>query len=273
MILKDFERFLYHIPTAVGTEESAIKPYWEEAENRLKTELLGESLYAHIENLNTGDIVVIAETVVSLWAYQLAIPFADLIQTPTGFGIVNNQNLVPASKDRVDRLIEQTKFRLSISRDALIRIVFNDDELRGLWSEFELFEQFTSIVYITGSDLSRFSNTKVIFGTLDSSRTNILQLQDELSKYISPEYITTLFMKFRNAGMHEYDKKVFLQMQIIIGLMLQKLEVYPMIEKLVNYMVENIEQFPDFETSQAYKLKIGSKYENRLSDRTFFFGG
>lgn len=34
-----------------------------------------------------------------------AVPQLDLILTPNGFGIVNNQNIVPASKERVDRLL------------------------------------------------------------------------------------------------------------------------------------------------------------------------
>ena len=34
-----------------------------------------------------------------------ALPALDLILTPNGFGVVNNANVVPASRDRVDRLL------------------------------------------------------------------------------------------------------------------------------------------------------------------------
>ena len=38
-------------------------------------------------------------------AYKNAIPSLDLVLTPNGFGIVSNQNVAPASKERVERLL------------------------------------------------------------------------------------------------------------------------------------------------------------------------
>ena len=34
-----------------------------------------------------------------------AVPQLDLILTPNGFGIVSNQNVIPASKERIERLL------------------------------------------------------------------------------------------------------------------------------------------------------------------------
>lgn len=36
-----------------------------------------------------------------------AVPHLDLVLTPTGFGVVSNQNVAPASADRVERLRQQ----------------------------------------------------------------------------------------------------------------------------------------------------------------------
>ena len=273
MIFKDFDKFVQYIPTAAGTEAAAMETFLQEAEIWIKNELLGTPLYSHIEGLENTDVVRAAEVVICLKAYLSAIPFADLIQTPNGFAVVSNSNHAPASKERVERLIEFVKLRLSKNQDNLITIIFHDNTFHDKWSKSDLFERFTSIVYLTGRDLDRFANVSVTFGTLDSAHGNILLQQDELSKYISPEYMTILFKKFRECSMTGFDKKVFVQLKVLVGLMLQKMETYPMIEKLVNFMVENIGEFPDFKTSQTYKLKFGTKYENSPSDTTFFFGG
>ena len=44
-------------------------------------------------------------TIIACDAMRRAIPALDLVLTPNGFGVVQNNNVVPASKERVERLI------------------------------------------------------------------------------------------------------------------------------------------------------------------------
>ena len=48
---------------------------------------------------------VLARQIVCYEAFRRALPHLDVILTPNGFGIVNNQNIVPASKERINRLL------------------------------------------------------------------------------------------------------------------------------------------------------------------------
>ena len=50
-------------------------------------------------------IKVITAKLIASEALRRAIPSLDLVLTPNGFGVVSNQNVAPASKERVDRLI------------------------------------------------------------------------------------------------------------------------------------------------------------------------
>ena len=50
-------------------------------------------------------IKIITAKLVASEALRRAIPSLDLVLTPNGFGVVSNQNVAPASKERVDRLI------------------------------------------------------------------------------------------------------------------------------------------------------------------------
>lgn len=50
-------------------------------------------------------IKTITAKIIASEALRRAIPSLDLVLTPNGFGVVSNQNIAPASKERVDRLI------------------------------------------------------------------------------------------------------------------------------------------------------------------------
>ena len=50
-------------------------------------------------------IKIITAKLIASEAMRRAIPSLDLVLTPNGFGVVSNQNIAPASKERVDRLI------------------------------------------------------------------------------------------------------------------------------------------------------------------------
>ena len=59
---------------------------------------------------------VLARQIVCYEAFRRALPHLDVILTPNGFGIVNNQNIVPASKERINRLLDT----LLENRDAAL---------------------------------------------------------------------------------------------------------------------------------------------------------
>lgn len=52
-----------------------------------------------------------------------AIPSLDLVQTVNGFAVVSNQNLAPASRDRVDRLIAAHRSQRDTAISALIPLL------------------------------------------------------------------------------------------------------------------------------------------------------
>ena len=61
-----------------------------------------------------------AERFICMNTFYNAIPQLDLVLTSTGFGVVNNQNVSPASRDRVEAL---RKLVQQCADDALDRII------------------------------------------------------------------------------------------------------------------------------------------------------
>jgi hypothetical protein len=276
MILNDLEEFTEFVPTAAGSDLNELKPFIEESEYWLKTELFGDDLYEAVSLPETNPAVLrTAKTVVCLHAYLSAIPFVDLIQTPTGFAVVNNTNQSPASKERVERLIAFVEKRLTDTIDRVITSVHLDADLKTEWRKAgPLFERLTEIVYLTTVELKNYSgNKQASYKDLFDCRPAVLALQSEVANYISADYLDELIEKRRRNDLSDFDRHVFSALQSIIGLKLQKADAYALIEKLVNYMLSHPDEFPAYLASAEYQLKISQKYENKKNDPTFFFGG
>lgn len=68
-----------------------------------------------------SDVRLKIERLVATETMIEAIPSLDVVLTPNGFGVVSTQNLTPASKQRVDRLIESMIRVRDNCIDALLR--------------------------------------------------------------------------------------------------------------------------------------------------------
>ena len=95
-------------------------PFLELAEVWVEGTFLSKGVLDFIAGCGDEEVVkVYATKVIVCEAYKNAIPSLDLILTPNGFGVVSNSNIAPASKDRVNRLLDS----LESERDAAIRLL------------------------------------------------------------------------------------------------------------------------------------------------------
>lgn len=91
--------------TSQATElYNRVTPFFDNAKSQLE-----KSVCFKIADMPSNDYVTkCVSNYVCLMAYYLAIPSLDLIWTNTGFGIVSNNTLAPASKERVEALRHNT---------------------------------------------------------------------------------------------------------------------------------------------------------------------
>ena len=98
-LLADFEHTT--LVDIVNTIRNNPEDFAEILEQRVQSSLL--ELPSRDEILMK--LKVTMARIVAFDAFRNTIPHLDLILTPNGFGIVNNYNIAPASKERVERLI------------------------------------------------------------------------------------------------------------------------------------------------------------------------
>ena len=196
MLITTDEELRKYLPNALTTVEGEsslyekVAPYIRKAETWLTRNFLGEEFMAQVETFDEDDeIRSICCHIAALDALRRAIPSLDLVLTPNGFGIVSNQNVVPASADRVNRLIDSLlSNRDDLTSDLLIQLSTNGQWLTSvqaayfgatLWPNLEL-------ATLAGYNSDKWTHYK-------SLRLRAIAIEQELAQdFISEELISRL---------------------------------------------------------------------------------
>lgn len=275
MLINNIDDFVKSIPTAAGSKWSALEPFSNSANATIKAILVGTDLYEYIEGLEAGkELKTTLCNLISFQLYKNAIPFVDLIQTSTGFAVVNNNNQAPASKERVERLILWCDQSIDLHTDLLILQIMSDNAALTEWQKFNGFKKLTDCLFLTGIDFASYSKY--------STRTDFLKIKPDLMtaqntilcEHLSANYVTELISQIRTNSLTELNEQIVDSCKLILSKFSEK-EDYAARELLRNIVVKiekDIDHYPEYKESAEYALKKSQKYENKQSDPTFFFG-
>ena len=115
---KEFEKFVPSLRDGGEEIYKGVAPYLQPAYWRLKNEL-------KVELMNNKAAPYFRRAVYATAAYN-ALPTLDIVATPNGFGVVSNQNIAPASKERVAALRESLRRYKSDCKDQCLERVYKD---------------------------------------------------------------------------------------------------------------------------------------------------
>lgn len=278
MLINSIEDFVKCIPTAKETEWAAIEPYVETAQMDLTLNLLGTDLNTAIIALQADDAVrMAANKLLAMSAYHAAIPFVDVVQTPNGFAVVSNNNLAPASKERVERLVSWCEIQIDTLTDMLIKSVLRSADLLQKWTMFPEFKDIVNCVFVTGFDFASFTNSKEKL-----HRTFLLQHKAQLlvwqenviAPVISKKYLDQLIAEIRTQTFTPGSANVihFCKMALAALHAGEAQQAESLLSKIANVMDGNLDTYSTYASSEEYALKIAPKYGNKADHPTFFFG-
>lgn len=115
---KEFEKFVPSLRDGGEEIYKGVYPYLQPAYWRLKNEL-------KVELMNNKCAPYFRRAVYATAAYN-ALPTLDLVATPNGFGVVSNQNIAPASKERVAAFRESLRQYKSDSKDQCLERYYQE---------------------------------------------------------------------------------------------------------------------------------------------------
>lgn len=265
------EQFERYIPSAVMPDSTVfdrIAEYLEEGESEVKS-LLGANLYADRES--DASLLDMCNRMACLCAYREAIPHLDLVLTENGFGVVSNQNVAPASMQRVNTLRQQVQQSLEDTIDDLL------DYLRGneAWvNTFVAVETFRSLVWNARKQMSYFALPNAHRAQMVELRPKINRAEAKLRHCISPEFFNELCSAVLNRTATNMQNTAIHYCLMVLGADATddpRMACFH-VQKLVEWLDNNIREFPTYANSSAYAANTFEPYRNEKEDPCYFFG-
>ena len=256
-----------HVIATVEGEPTLVEKlcsFLEEAEIWAEQNFLSDELEL------TTDILPYAQKVVAYHAFLTAIPSLDLVLTPTGFGIVNTTTIVPASKERIERL------QLSIEslRDTAIEQLLHRLMPISTWQQTPQGKFFASTLFPTFL-LCRSLNINVhLWQNYQSLHARLIKIESVLAEtYFSHAQMQA----FRAAALAQFRTATPLQEQVIRTLqsyelqLLTDIQVHPQCYyDLVTIIRNHQTEFPAWHSSEVAALYTPKVFDNKKNSSAYW---
>lgn len=196
----------------------------------------------------------------------------DLVLTATGFGVVSTQDTAPASKMRVDALEGELRKKRLVLHSQLLQQLF---KVEG-WSNTEQRRQHVPTLFWSFMMLQHYA------GISDpkpedwyNNVPTILLAHQKLCMHISKEYMEELISQLTSGTVTDSNRIIIQECQTYIGACISQnvrlqSETYM---SLINYLDDNLDQYPAYACSEAFTLNHFKPYENHAEDSAFHFVG
>ena len=230
---------------------------------------------------------VLARQIVCYEAFRRALPHLDVILTPNGFGIVNNQNIVPASKERINCLLDT----LLENRDAALSQVLSLLPAESGWLGTKQAQFFAATM---------FPNMEVTLPLPKPSEGRwmlYLSIREKaivIEQFIAAQYLSVELMDVLRSEVQSGQYRSMLHQKICR--ILQAVEIrclnstdptawmhfappapeafaeeHGALFDIVNTIQSNPEEFPEWHSSATAELYAPPVFENKKESKGFWF--
>ena len=279
---KEFEKFVPSLRDGGEEIYKGIKPYLQPAYWRLKNEL-------KVELMNNKCAPYFRRAVYATAAYN-ALPTLDLVATPNGFGVVSNQNIAPASKERVAAFRESLRQYKSDCKDQCLERYYQAS-IKGL-TEHRENDETNSWIVIPEDTILR---SGVIYSATVARENGITMpdgqpvYEEEMRrleyKLASAEYnIKKLISRkqfYNEMSVSAFGQKLALMLRRLAAMYVMQADrraVKDYENEILDFMEEPYNDIPAESRYEYYHAsaqrelrKNPVRYENRKEDPTYFF--
>lgn len=283
MIIKDESQLRRYLPNAFATVEGEVTlydkvlPYLAESETWLQTGMTGRAVLINLtDRAETDEVRTEACRAVVCNALMHAIPALDVVLTPNGFGIVSNQNLSPASKERVQRLIDTMEMQRDDAVIHLMKFLHTDPN----WRQCEVFPFWSQTLLPEVSVTSELGIFTHQFAEYLALVPRIVAIEAELAEsYFSQELMFHLrryqfgIDRDRLSALDRASRNYLIShiraeiITVLAGGQIRKRAL----EDLVNYIRIRPRIFPQWASSATAQLFSPPVFINRKWANGFFF--
>lgn len=266
----DFEQALPVGVSAHDTVYESISPAIATMLDNYCSMLLGEAGIKRVDSDDGSSLKQYFKMMVCIDAFLSVFRQLDLVLTPTGFGIVSNDTISPASKQRVDALEGQLRTALCRARAMTVKLLCSAEWGRGpeaknfiryLYTEHNFFfsgqgspaktyqdwQAFQTAISDTDEQLRLRFGDDLIDDFLDALRCND---HDRLTVYASAMQLACdVTDKWATMGKAAAVTPMFRRLERLVE---NDAETYALYRSSTAYEIAHIEHFSNKKDSSAY---------------------
>lgn len=266
-----------HIPNIIASVKGEtpfierVAHFLDLAEDWVRTTFTSESTFNTICGYtDSNEIKIICSRLVVANALRRAIPSLDIVLTPNGFGVVSTQNLAPASKPRVDRLVGS----MLAHRDDCIAALLPDLVGASKWLTSPQADFFGSTLFpdlgivdavggATGSKWEKYLEL----------RPQVIDLEASLAEeWLSPGLMSALRSENLRGDLTEKRSVIVRQVKAqILGYLKSGSFSSRRLADIVNRIRENKDDFPEWHRSETAKLFAPPVFRNEKKAKGYWF--
>lgn len=266
-----------HIPNIIASVKGEtpfierLSSFLDLAEDWVKTTFTSESTFNTICGYtDSNEIKIICSRLVVADALRRAIPSLDIVLTPNGFGVVSTQNLAPASKPRVDRLVGSMLAHRDDCIAALLpELVGASKWLTSPQADFfgsTLFPDLGIVDAVGGASGSKWEKYLEL-------RPQVIDLEASLAEeWLSPGLMSALRSENLRGDLTEKRSVIVRQVKAqILGYLKSGSFSSRRLADIVNRIRENKDDFPEWHRSETAKLFAPPVFRNEKKAKGYWF--
>ncbi len=199
-----------------------------------------------------------------------AIPSLDLVQTVNGFAVVSNQNLAPASRDRVDRLIAAHRSQCDTAISALI------PQLAAVakWRDTPPCDYFRSTLFPTPAHIRPLASGAATWERYEELHPAIAAAENSLAaEYISPDLMQRL--RDEALGLSQLstlDARLCEALRAHVADIIQDRPLRnTVLSDIVDYIRRHPDTFPEWHRSDTARLFSPPVFRNSKQSPGYWF--
>lgn len=223
--------------------------------------------------LDREELKTLAIRCVCLDAFVRTCRSLDLVLTATGFGIVSTESTAPASRARVEALIEEMAVEELLTVDRMLQLLVKTDGWgRTEQAQFRIPTLFYRPVY-----MKMWATMPLTSQNWQLARGRAASTDAFLRSEISEEYMDELLLKVRTGTLENADVIVMDKCNHFTGDFVSNYELSMGMpnKKLLRSIMEQVESYaesyPTYVSSRLYAKRHAERFKNRKDDPTFFF--
>lgn len=282
---EQLRRLIPHVLATVEGEATLFEkltPFLETSEQWLRQNFIPDDLFETIaaaseaaETASDSAAIVAlkkpVEKVIATHAFMSAVPSLDLVLTPNGFGIVSNTNIVPASKERIERLLDS----LEAERDTNIEQLLLRLASRNNWQQSTQGKYFAATLFPFLGLCRRLAIREHIWDKYQQLHDRLIKIENVLAEtYFSHEQMTVFRQHVMNQmrECNPLEEHVIRSLQSLVMMLVSDMQVHPQsFYDLVNIMREHSDIFLAWHSSTTAKLYSPAIYSNKKNAGGYWF--